>query len=55
MLNVECMPVYPSCNDVECVENACCVMREEGPVCECLDGYELYEDGSCLKPTTDTN
>ena len=52
-LNVECMPVYPSCNDVECVENACCVMREEGPVCECLDGYDLYEDGSCLKPTTD--
>ena len=52
-LNVECMPVFPSCNDVECVANACCVMREDGPVCECEDGYTLYEDGSCLAPTND--
>ena len=54
-LTVLCLPVYPSCNDVECTENACCVMREDGPVCECLPGFELYEDGSCLAPTTAVN
>ena len=49
-LNVECIPIYPSCNDVECVENAYCQMLEDGPTCVCLDGYEKFEDGQCLKP-----
>ena len=52
-LTVECLPVYPSCNDVECVENACCIMSDDGPVCTCEDGYTLYEDGSCLKESPD--
>jgi hypothetical protein len=26
------------------------IYLEKGPVCICEDGYELYEDGSCLKP-----
>jgi hypothetical protein len=29
-LNVECLAVFPSCNDVDCVENAYCTMQEEG-------------------------
>ena len=24
-------------------------MRDDGPVCECLDGFELKEDGQCQK------
>jgi hypothetical protein len=25
-------------------------MTENGPICVCEDGYEMYEDGQCLKP-----
>ena len=50
-INVECLPVYPSCNDVECVENAICSMEEGGPMCICEDGYIMYEDGKCIAPT----
>ena len=28
-------------------------MGPDGPVCTCEDGYTLYEDGSCLKESTD--
>ena len=52
---VECLPIYPSCNDVECVENAYCTMTEDGPLCVCMPGYDLYEDGSCLKPGNETD
>jgi len=52
-LNVECIPVVPSCNDVECVENAFCVMTGWGPECMCIPGFTKYEDGSCLNTTTD--
>ena len=55
-INVECLPVYPSCNDVECVENAICSMEEGGPMCVCEDGYTMYEDGKLgcrkLQPIT---
>ena len=32
---VECLPIFPSCNDVECVENAYCQMFDEGPKVSC--------------------
>lgn len=48
-VHVECIPVYPSCNDVECNKNAACVMRDDGPVCECSQEYVLQEDGQCQK------
>ena len=53
-LTVECMAIYPSCNDVECTENAICIMREDGPECVCEPGFDLYEDGKCLAPNNDT-
>ena len=28
-------------------------MLENGPTCICDEGYKQYEDGACLKPTTD--
>ena len=46
-IHVECIPVYPSCQDVECNKNAQCIMRDDGPNCECLNGYTLQEDGQC--------
>ena len=49
-LNVECLPIYPSCNDVDCVANSYCQMLDNGPECICEPGYTEYEDGQCLKP-----
>ena len=48
-LNVSCVPVYPSCNDVVCRKNSYCLMFEDGPDCVCEDGYIKREDGSCSK------
>ena len=49
-LNVECLAIYPSCNDVDCQENEICTMREEGPVCICPTPYEKSEFGTCETP-----
>lgn len=49
-LNITCLPVYPSCDDTTCQKNSYCLMFESGPTCICEEGYNKYEDGSCLKP-----
>jgi len=35
---VECLPIFPSCNDVECNQNSYCLMLENGPTCVCHEG-----------------
>ena len=37
-LLVECLAVFPSCNDVDCVANAQCQMTDDGPICVCDEG-----------------
>ncbi|CBY23642.1 unnamed protein product [Oikopleura dioica] len=37
------------CSEINCSEGSKCVIKNSHPVCQCLDGWEADEDGSCTE------